>query len=415
MIFQNIRIENEESLSDIRVQDGKIAQIVRHANGGSGSENQRDLLLPREGEKVIDGNGGLLLPPMVDSHVHLDTCLSLDKTGPNLTGTLFEGIRIWSSYRQSLTKEKIQERAMRTLELYREKGVQYVRSHVDISSGLTAFEALLELKEKAADMVEIQLCAFPQDGIFTSQTVRKNLEAAAEMGADVIGGIPHFELTREHGERSIKELVGLAVKYGRLLDLHCDEIDDEQSRFLEVLAAAAYETGLGSRASASHTTAMHSYNGAYCDKLFRILSMSGVNIIANPLVNVNLQGRFDTYPKRRGITRVKELLERGINVSLGHDDMYDPFYPLGNGDMTEVLAMGLHLCHMMGYEELNRSWRMITVNGAKTLHLAENAYGIAEGKPANFIIFHEGSFFEALRKRDGVRYSVRNGKMIKEN
>lgn len=399
MIIRNVRIENAEEQCDLRIEGGKICRIAER-------------ITEEKGEEIIDGKGGLLLPPFVDSHVHLDTCLSLDATGPNKSGTLFEGIRIWSGYRKNLDKGEVQERAMRTIRLYQEKGVQYIRSHVDISNDLTAFEALLELKERVADEMYIQLVAFPQDGLFTSEKVRKNLEEAVSMGADVIGGIPHFELTREYGEKSIRFVMELAKKYGKLVDLHCDEIDDEQSRFLEVLAAEAYQTGLGDQVSASHTTAMHAYNGAYCDKLFRVLRMSGINIIANPLVNVNLQGRFDDYPKRRGITRIRELLENGINVSLGHDDIYDPFYPMGNGNMLEVLSMGLHLCHMMGYQELSQSYQMITCNGAKTLHLNPSTYGIAEGKPANFNIFHAESFFEVLRGERQIRYLVRGGNII---
>ncbi|MDO5338303.1 MAG: cytosine deaminase [Eubacteriales bacterium] len=399
MLIKNVKIENADREADVRIKNGTICEI---------GENLKAL----EGEEIIEGQGGLMLPPFVDCHIHLDTCLSLDATGANTSGTLFEGIRVWSEYRKNLDKDEVQERALRTLHLYQEKGVQYVRSHVDISNDLTAFEALLELKEKVADEIELQLVAFPQDGVLTSEKVQKNLETAVSMGADVVGGIPHFELTREHGERSIQLIIELAQKYDRLVDIHCDEIDDDYSRFLEVLAAKAYETGMGKKVSASHTTAMHSYNNAYCSKLFRVLKMSGVNIIANPLVNVNLQGRFDTYPKRRGITRIKELLENGINVSMGHDDMYDPFYPLGNGDMTEVLAMGLHLCHMMGYRELNDSYRIITYNGANTLNLEPERYGIAVGRPANFNIFKGGSFFEVLRSRQGIRHSVRNGRVI---
>jgi len=399
MLIKNVRIENAEGVSDLRIENGYICEITQNAKAG-------------DGEEVIDGQGGLLLPPFVDSHVHLDTCLSLDATGPNESGTLFEGIRIWSAYRKTLDKEEVQERAMRTVGLYRDRGVQYIRSHVDISNDLTAFKALLELKERVSDQMEIQLVAFPQDGVFSSEQVKRNLEEALSMGADVAGGIPHFEFTREHGEKSIHFIVELAKKYGRLVDMHCDEIDDEQSRFLEVLAAKAYESGLGERVSASHTTAMHSYNGAYCDKLFRILRMSGINIIANPLVNVNLQGRFDSYPRRRGITRIKELLQNEINVSLGHDDIYDPFYPMGDGNMVEVLSMGLHLCHMMGYHELNEAWRMITYNGAKTLHLDQRDYGIQAGKPANFNIFRADSFFDVLRSDREIIHSVRKGVRI---
>lgn len=399
MLVKNVKIENMDILSDVRIEDGYICEITQNAKN-------------REGEEVLDGQGGLMLPPFVDSHVHLDTCLSLDKTGPNIPGTLFEGIRLWSAYRTNLKREEVKERAKRTLQLYMDKGVQYIRSHVDISYDLTALQALLELKKQMSEYVEIQLVAFPQDGLYSSEKVRKNLEEALCMGADVVGGIPHFELTREHGEKSIHYVMELAKKYDKLVDMHCDEIDDEQSRFLEVLAAAAYESGLGDKVSASHTTAMHSYNGAYCNKLFRVLGMSGIHVIANPLVNVNLQGRFDMYPKRRGLTRIRELLENGINVSLGHDDIYDPFYPMGNGNMVEVLFMALHLCHMMGYHELNDSWRMITYNGAKTLHLKEVDYGIAEGRPANFNIFCADSFFEVLRSKKEILYRVRKGKRI---
>jgi len=400
MLIKNVKIENADVLSDVRIEKGYIYEITQNAK-------------IRDDEDVIDGQGGLMLPPFVDSHVHLDTCLSLNATGPNVSGTLFEGIRVWSEYRKKIKKEEIQERAMRTLQLYLNKGVQFVRSHVDISNDLTAFYALMELKEKVSDQIDIQLVAFPQDGIFTSEKLRKNLEEAVSNGADVIGGIPHFEFTRDYGEKSIHYIMELAKKYNKLVDMHCDEIDDEQSRFLEVLATSAYEMGFGNKVSASHTTAMHSYNGAYCNKLFRILKISGIHIIANPLVNVNLQGRFDTYPKRRGITRVKELLENGINVSLGHDDIYDPFYPLGNGDMVEVLIMGLHLCHMMGYNELKDSYKIITYNGAKTLNIKSEDYGISVGKPANFNIFKTDNFFEELRCRNGIRFSIRKGKIIK--
>ncbi len=396
MLIKNIRIEHAGEASDIRIHDGRICEIANNLTAG-------------EGEQMFDGQGGMALPPFVDSHVHLDTCLSLDATGPNVSGTLFEGIRLWSEYRKTLDKKEVQERAMRTLKLYINQGVQYVRSHVDISNDLTGFEALMELKEKVADQIEIQLVAFPQDGLFTSKKVRENLEEAVRMGADVIGGIPHFEMTREYGVKSVEYVLELAMRYGRLVDMHCDEIDDEQSRFLEVLVAGAYETGLGAKVTASHTTAMHSYNGAYCDKLFRVLRMSGINIIANPLVNVNLQGRFDAYPKRRGLTRIKELSENNINVSMGHDDIYDPFYPMGNGDMVEVLSMGLHLCHVMGYHELNDSYKMITHNGARTLKLSAKEYGISVGNPANFNIFKADSFFEILRCRRKPLCFVRRG------
>lgn len=232
------------------------------------------------------------------------------------------------------------------------------------------------------------------------------------MGADVIGAIPHFEFTREYGVESLHTIFKLAKKYQRLIDVHCDEIDDEQSRFVETVAALAYKEEMGEKVTASHTTAMHSYNGAYTSRLFRLLKLSGINFVANPLVNIHLQGRFDTYPKRRGITRVKELQEAGINVCFGHDDVFDPWYPLGTANMLQVLHMGLHVCQMMGYEQINQGLDLITHNSARTLHLKD--YGLKEGNSANLLILPADNGFDAVRRQVPVRYSIRQGKMIAE-
>lgn len=231
------------------------------------------------------------------------------------------------------------------------------------------------------------------------------------MGADCVGAIPHFEFTREYAVESVNYCMQLAEKYDRLVDVHCDEIDDEQSKGLEVLACRALESGMKDRVTASHTTAMHSYNNAYCSKLFRLLKMSDINFVSNPLVNTHLQGRFDNYPRRRGITRVKELLANGNNVSFGHDDIFDPWYPLGDGNMLDVLHMGLHVCQMMGYEEILNSYKLITYNGAKTLHLGES-YGIQEGKDASLIMLNGKNFYEVINKKAEVLYSFNKGNMI---
>lgn len=399
MIFKNVLIENERNLLDIRIEDKKITEI-------------EEGIEPYENEDVFDCGGKQALPPFVESHVHLDTSLSMLKAGQNISGTLFEAIKIWSNFRDKITKEELKERAKETIELYVENGVQYIRSHVDITSGsMSNFETLLELKEEVRDIMDIQLVAFPQDGIYSSKNAKERLDEAIKMGADVLGAVPHLEFTREYGVESINYIMELAEKSGKLVDVHCDEIDDEQSRFVEVVATRAYESGLKNKITASHTTAMHSYNSAYSSKLFRILEMSKINIVANPLVNVNLQGRFDNYPKRRGITRVKELLESGVNVSFGHDDIFDPFYPLGNGDMRDPLIMGLHLCHMLGYEELMNSYEIVTYNGAKTLNLGED-YGIKVGNTANFIILDSPDFLNSLRKKSPIIYSVKNGTII---
>lgn len=401
MLLKNVLIENATETCDIRIDNQKFSEI-------------EPVIQPRDGEEIIDCKRRQALPPFVESHVHLDTCLSLPKTGQNLSGTLFEGIKLWSNFRGEITKQELKERTKQTVQLYVDNGVQHIRSHVDITSGnMSTFETLLELKEEVKDIMDIQLVAFPQDGVFSSNNAKENLDKAIKLGADAIGAIPHFEFTREYGVESLNYIINLAEKSGKLVDVHCDEIDDEQSRFLEVLAARAYESGLGERVTASHTTAMHSYNSAYCSKLFRLLGMSNINIVSNPLVNVNLQGRFDTFPKRRGITRVKELLENNVNVSFGHDDILDPFYPLGNGDMRDTLSMGLHLCHMMGYDELINSYKIVTYNGAKTLNLGDD-YGIKVGNTANLIILDAPDFITSLRKKAPVIYSIKNGNIIKQ-
>ncbi|MDR0839771.1 MAG: cytosine deaminase [Christensenellaceae bacterium] len=399
MLLKNIRIENAAQATDIRITGQTFASIAPN-------------LMAQPGEQVLDCEGKMALPPFVESHIHLDTCLTLPQVGVNKSGTLFEGIQLWSKYRQGITREELRNRALRTIRLYAAHGVQYIRSHVDITGGLTTMETLLELKDEVKDLVELQLVAFPQDGILSSPGAKSRMEAALEMGADVIGGIPHFEFTREYGVESMKYVIELAERTGKLVDVHCDEIDDEQSRFVESLATFAYAAGLGGRVTASHTTAMHSYNSAYCSKLFRLLGLSGIHFVSNPLVNIHLQGRFDTYPKRRGLTRVKELLEAGMNVSFGHDDMSDPYYPLGNGNMLDVLLMGLHVCQMLGYDELMNAYRIVTHNGAKTLHLGED-YGICAGNTANLVVLNAPDFLTALREHAGVVYSVRQGKLIK--
>ena len=239
------------------------------------------------------------------------------------------------------------------------------------------------------------------------------MEDAVRMGADCVGAIPHFEFTREYSVSSLNFAIELAEKYDRLVDVHCDEIDDEASRGLETLAARAYETGLTDRVTASHTTAMHSYNNAYVQRLMRLLKLSRINFVSNPLVNTHLQGRVDTYPKRRGVTRVKELTEAGLNVSFGHDDIFDPWYPMGTGSLRDVVFMGLHVCQMMGYEEIMNSYKFISTNAARTLHLGEK-YGICTGNPASFIVLDAKNYYDALNRNACVLLSIKNGRVIAE-
>ena len=354
------------------------------------------------------------MPPFIEPHIHLDTTLTAGEPEWNKSGTLFEGIQRWSERKASLTHEDVKIRAKKALQWQIAQGVQYVRTHVDVTDpSLTALKAMLEVKKEMAPYLTLQLVAFPQEGILSYPNGKELMEEALKLGVDAVGGIPHFEFTREYGVESLKIVFDLAEKYNCLVDIHCDEIDDEQSRFLEVVATEAYERGMGSRTTASHTTAMGSYNDAYTSKLFRLLKMSGIHFVSNPLVNMHLQGRFDTYPKRRGLTRVKELLEAQMIVCFGHDDIYDPWYPLGTGNMLQVLLMGLHATQLTGYEEIMNAIDLITINSAKTLHV-EESYGIKEGKPADFIVLPAENEYEAIRQQVPVRYSYRNGQKIAE-
>ena len=401
MLLKNVHVDNHEEVVDVRILNGKFSEIKAN-------------LAPHDGEEVIDGKENLLLPPFVDSHVHLDATLTAGQPEWNETGTLFDGIRIWSERKQDLTKEDVKSRAKKTLLNMVGHGIQHVRSHVDVTDPhLIAARALLELREELKDQIDLQLVAFPQEGILSYPHGRELMEQAFKEGLDVVGGIPHFEFTTEYGWQSVHFLMALADKYDRLVDVHCDEIDDPASRNLEVLATEAYERGMRDRVTASHTTAMGSYNDAYTYKLFRLLKMSDINFVSNPLVNVHLGGRFDTYPKRRGVTRIKELTGAGINVSFGEDDIQDPWNPLGDGNMLDAVTMGVYIAHLMGYHQLQDAFNYVTYNGAKTLHISDN-YGIEVGKPANCILLNAHDFYNALNKHVEVLYNIRHGKVLAE-
>lgn len=401
MLIKNVHIDNHEETSDVRIVNGKFKEIAPE-------------LTAVANEKVIDGKGNVLLPPFVDSHVHLDATLTAGQPEWNESGTLFDGIRIWSERKQDLTKEDVKKRAGKTIENMVGHGIQHVRSHVDVTDPhLIAAQALLELREELKDQIDLQLVAFPQEGILSYPHGRELMEQAVKEGLDVVGGIPHFEFTTEYGWQSVHFLMALADKYDRLVDVHCDEIDDPASRNLEVLATEAYERGMKDRVTASHTTAMGSYNNAYTYKLFRLLKMSDINFVSNPLVNVHLGGRFDTYPKRRGVTRIKELTKAGINVSFGEDDVQDPWNPLGNGNMLDVVTMGVYIAHLMGYHQLQDAFNYVTYNGAKTMHISDQ-YGIEVGKPANCILLNAKDFYNALNKHVEVLYNIRHGKILAE-
>jgi cytosine deaminase len=398
MILRQCRRLGQTDWVDIGIHDGKIHAIAPR--------------LDHLAKQELNVRGKLVSPPLVESHIHLDSALTAGQPRWNQSGTLFEGIDIWRERKQSLTLADVQERAIATLKLQAQQGVLFVRTHADVSeANLVALKALLAVRDQVKDWMTVQVVAFPQDGLYGSRHNEARLEEALKLGADVVGGIPHYEMTREDGVRSVHRIFELAQQYDRLIDIHCDEIDDEQSRFLEVVAACALRSGLGSRVTASHTTAFGSYNNAYALKLMGLLKRANINFIANPLINITLQGRTDSYPKRRGITRVKELWQQGLNVSLGHDCIQDPWYSLGTGNMLAVAAMAVHVCQMTGQQEMNACYDMVTVNGAKTLNLADQ-YGIAVSQPANLIVLDAETPYDAICQQPVITHVISQGQLL---
>jgi cytosine deaminase len=363
---------------------------------------------------TIDAKENLLMAPFIDPHIHLDAVLTAGEPEWNMTGTLFEGIERWAQRKATVTHEDIKQRAKKTVDMLVAHGIQHVRTHVDITDpNLVGLHAMLEVKEEIKEAVNLQIVAFPQEGIESFKNGRELLEEALRIGADVVGGIPHFEYTRDKGVSSVYYLMDLAEKYNVLVDVHCDETDDPNSRFLEVLADEALVRGIGTRVTASHTTAMGSYDNAYCFKLFRLLKRSKINFISCPTESIHLQGRYDTYPKRRGITRVPEIDRAGMNICFAQDSIRDPWYPVGNGNILRILDAGLHICHMLGYEDLQRCLDFISDNSAKTMALDEE-YGIEVNRPASFILFNVKDDYEVLTNQAKPILSVKNGKKIME-
>lgn len=400
LILRRCTVSHHADPVDIAVQGGVIRRI--------------DANIPETAEREIACEGCLATPPFVESHIHLDSVLAAGQPRFNQSGTLFEGIQIWGERKGSLTREDVQRRALDALRMMAAQGCLYVRTHVDVTEPrLVALDALLELREQVKDWTTVQIVAFPQDGVYSRKENERLLEEALRRGADVVGGIPHYELTREDGVRSIGRIFDLAERYNRLIDVHCDEVDDEQSRFVEVIVAESIKRGMGGLATASHTTAFGSYNDAYAYKLMGFLRRTDVNFVANPLINITLQGRMDTYPKRRGLTRIKELWQNGVNVSLGQDCIYDPWYIFGTGSMIGVAHMTVHLAQMTGLDEIDACFEMIAANGAKTLHLSD--YGIAVGNPANIVVLDAPSAFDALRFQAVPRFVVSRGRVIVQN
>jgi cytosine deaminase len=400
LIVRGANLPDGRSGIDIAVAAGRIVAIGPALAGAGRTE--------------IDANGRLVTPPFVDSHFHMDATLSVGRPRNNESGTLLEGIQIWAEQKPLLTVDDVRERALEFCRWAIARGSLAIRTHVDVCDDrLTAVDALLDVRRTMAPYIDIQIVAFPQDGFLRSPNARANLLRALDRGVDVVGGIPHFERTMSDGAASVRELCEIAEARGLRVDMHCDETDDPNSRHVETLAAETVRLGLQGRVAGSHLTSMHSMDDYYVSKLLALMSEAELHAVPNPLINITLQGRHDTYPKRRGMTRVRELAAAGVNVSYGHDCVMDPWYSLGSHDMLEVAHMAVHVGQLTGRSEMRAAFAGVTTNGAATLGLTD--YGLAVGKSADMIVLQATDPIEAIRLRAHRLYVIRRGAVIAES
>nr|MBL8456729.1 amidohydrolase family protein [Zoogloeaceae bacterium] len=400
LLIRNCNLPDGRTAIDVGVVAGRIHAV--------------EPALEAAAAHLIDAGGRLLSPPFVDAHFHMDSTLSYGMPRVNQSGTLLEGIALWGELKPLLTREAIVARALAYCDWAVGRGLLAIRSHVDVCDRrLLAVEALLEVREQVRPWIDLQLVAFPQDGILRTEGALDNLERALDMGVDVVGGIPHFEPTMTDGAESVRILAELAAERGLMVDMHCDESDDPLSRHVETLAAQTRRLGLAGRVAGSHLTSMHSMDNYYVSKLIPLIREAGVAVIANPLINITLQGRHDTYPRRRGMTRVPELLAAGIPVAFGQDCVMDPWYGLGSGDMLEVAHMGLHVAQMTGQDAMRACFAAVTEIPARILGLAD--YGIAPGKRADMVLLDARDPVEAIRLRANRLAVIRGGVLIAES
>jgi len=397
LIIRNANLPDGRVGIDIGIKDGKIAAL--------------EVALSTKAQEEIDASGYLVSPPFVDSHFHMDATLSLGLPRLNQSGTLLEGIALWGELKPHLTVEAIKERALRYCDLAVARGLLAIRSHVDICDPrLLAVDALLEVRKEVAPYLDLQLVAFPQDGYLRDTGAAKLMETALDRGVDVVGGIPHFERTMDEGKKSVEVLCRIAAERGLRVDMHCDESDDPNSRHIETLTAETVRHGLQDRVTGSHLTSMHSMDNYYVSKLLALMAEAEINVVANPLINITLQGRHDTYPKRRGMTRVPELMDAGVKVAFGHDCVMDPWYSLGSADMLEVASMGLHVAQLTGVEQMKSCFRAITEIPAAILGL--EGYGLEKGCNADLVILQAADPVEALRLKANRLFVIRRGRVI---
>ncbi len=397
LILRDARLPDGGEPVDISVKDGRIVEIRPG--------------IKEQALEEIDAGGHLVTAPFVDSHFHMDATLTYGLPRVNESGTLLEGIALWAELKPELTAAAIKERALRLCRLSVARGTLAVRSHVDISDGrLLAVEALLEVKREMAPYLDLQLVAFPQDGFLRLPEARANLLRALDLGVEVVGGIPHFERTMAEGAESVRQLCEIAAERGLPVDLHCDETDDPNSRHVESLACETQRLGLQGRVTGSHLTSMHSMDNYYVSKLIPLMAEAELKVVANPLINITIQGRHDSYPKRRGMTRVKELAAAGLDVAFGHDCVLDPWYSLGSHDMLEVAHMGLHVGQMTGRAEMRSCFEAVTATGARVLGL--EGYGLDPGCRADIVVLQCRDPIEALRLKPPRLFVLRAGKVI---
>ncbi len=397
LIIRNANLPDGRVGIDIGIKDGKIAAL--------------EVALTAKAEKEIDASGYLVSPPFVDAHFHMDATLSLGLPRLNQSGTLLEGIALWGELKPHLTVEAIKERALRYCDLAVARGLLAIRSHVDICDPrLLAVDALLEVRKEVAPYLDLQLVAFPQDGYLRDTGAAKLMETALDRGVDVVGGIPHFERTMDEGKKSVEVLCRIAAERGLRVDMHCDESDDPNSRHIETLTAETVRHGLQGRVTGSHLTSMHSMDNYYVSKLLPLMAEVEMNVVSNPLINITLQGRHDTYPKRRGMTRVPELMDAGVKVAFGHDCVMDPWYSLGSADMLEVAGMGLHVAQLTGVEQMKSCFRAVTEIPAAILGL--EGYGLEKGCNADLVILQAADPVEALRLKANRLFVIRHGRII---
>ena len=402
LLVRNATLPDGRTGMSIAVQDGRIVEVAAGLSEAQAPAHE-----------TLDAQGQLVAPHFIDPHFHMDATLSYGLPRVNASGTLLEGIALWGELKPLLKQEALIERALAYCDWAVAKGLLAIRTHVDTSDpSMLAVDALLEVKRLVAPYIDLQLVAFPQDGVLRSPGGVENLKRALDRGVDVVGGIPHFERTMADGAASVKLLCEIAAERGRRVDMHCDESDDPMSRHIETLAFESQRLGLHGRVTGSHCTSMHSMDNYYVSKLLPLIAESGVSVIANPLINITLQGRHDTYPKRRGMTRVPELMAAGVTVAFGHDCVMDPWYGMGSGDMLEVAHMGLHVAQMTSQDGIRRCFDAVTTNAAKVFGLSH--YGLEAGCDASFVLLQAKDPIEAIRLRATRLKVFRKGSLLAE-